>query len=275
MSRKKKRVGKKRKGGDGSLRRAVISYIKRHDKPQAADWREYQAFCAESNHHHFKVSRCYFLNLKCELGYGAKGKNAKQYRKAMLKRQEEKQPAMRRARPGVNERPRGTSSKTQAVAEFLKGSPHGTHGDFVEATGEQICYEYFNSIKSRLGYGKRGKRSSQYQPELEQELLNPEPREGAAGEAAREYLERNPAALRRQFEAHTGHSVSAAYWKAIQAKMGLGGVGKHSRQYGGRPGAKAASDAVVDENNYLRWAVLGNRKGWIDRLLNEIERDLI
>lgn len=93
---------------------------------------------------------------------------------------------------------------------------------------------------------------------------------GSKADQIRAWLEKHPEGTKGEFVADTGMEISQSQFSDL----------KNKRFRGTKP--YKAPDKIADtvthisslsqENDFLRWWNLGERKGWVDRLLSELKK---
>lgn len=81
----------------------------------------------------------------------------------------------------------------------------------------------------------------------------------------RAWLKNNPEGTKSEFIRWSGMEVSQSQFSQIKTKMN-----------GNNPPVKEAVTShmkYASENAFLRWWNIGERKGWVDRLLEELKKD--
>jgi hypothetical protein len=95
-------------------------------------------------------------------------------------------------------------------------------------------------------------------------------------ERIQQWLEQNPGGSAEDFVRATKTQVHPTYFNAV--KRGRGRKGSTPKRTRGKGKKTSFSGAVKltlkkleEENAYLRWCNTGERRGWVDRLLKEIQ----
>jgi hypothetical protein len=93
---------------------------------------------------------------------------------------------------------------------------------------------------------------------------------GQLANKVRTWLVDNPDGTRSQFVATTKVKVSSPFFSTLKRESkkqpGTNGEAKEARRSIGMVGKLKKAEA---ENDFLKWWVSGERKGWVDRLLKE------
>lgn len=93
-------------------------------------------------------------------------------------------------------------------------------------------------------------------------------KKGTKAERVRQWLADHPKGNRQQFTTDTGISIHTSQFAALKraANGGNGDVVKGSKP----PSSEDQIQFLQEHTKFLEWCLIGERKGWVDLLLEKI-----
>lgn len=89
-----------------------------------------------------------------------------------------------------------------------------------------------------------------------------------------EWLQEHPNGIREQFVMQTGVQINPSWWYRVKARMRSGNGVSATKEAPTESVSKITRTTqanLVAEIEFLRWWNLGERKGWVERLLQQLQ----